>query len=252
MLAWGLTNHFVRRTSRPRRYWEATSAARYDGVRLKDLGGAPAHRVEVAEAGKVGGERRCAPSAHATHDSEVSVPARPMTRPVRLDDAPQLAAILDANQEFFRPWEPIRDQSYFTADGQRQVISGLLERQELGLMVPRVILNEHGQVAGRITLDGITRGAFQSCGMGYWVAPADNGKGLATAAVAELIGIAFDELDLHRIEAGTLLHNNRSQRVLERNRFVRYGIAPELVYIAGSWQDHVMFQRINDDWQPST
>ena len=55
---------------------------------------------------------------------------------------------------------------------------------------------------------------------------ADNGRGLATAAVRDMIRVAFDELGLHRIQAGTLLHNIGSQRVLERNGFVRFGVDP--------------------------
>ena len=172
-----------------------------------------------------------------------------VTRRLTLEDAPALARLLTDNREFLAPWEPIRDPGFYTADGQREVLRALLDRCELGLTIPHVVLNQGGAVAGRITLDGIARGAFQSCGMGYWVAGPDNGRGLATAAVAELVRIAFVDLGLHRVEAGTLLHNTRSQRVLERNGFVRYGIAPAMVSIAGQWQDHVMFQRINDDWQ---
>ena len=176
----------------------------------------------------------------------------PVTRLLTLEDASALAELLTDNRAFLAPWEPLRDLAFFTARGQRDVLRGLLERHALGLTIPHVVLNESGAVAGRITLDGIARGAFQSCGMGYWVAGPDNGRGLATAAVAELVRIAFAELGLHRVEAGTLLHNSRSQRVLERNGFVRYGIAPAMVSIAGQWQDHVMFQRINNDWQSQT
>jgi [ribosomal protein S5]-alanine N-acetyltransferase len=179
-----------------------------------------------------------------------SVTVPPRTRLLALDDAVALADLLSEGRDFFAPWDPVRDDRFFTADGQREVISAILERHALGLALPHVILNEKGVVAGRITLDGIVRGPFQSCGMGYWVAPADNGRGLATAAVGEIVRIAFDELGLHRVEAGTLLHNTRSQRVLERNNFARYGVAPALLNIAGRWQDHLMFQRINDTWVP--
>ncbi|PSK67915.1 hypothetical protein B0E53_00186 [Micromonospora sp. MH33] len=34
----------------------------------------------------------------------------------------------------------------------------------------------------------------------------------------------------------------RSQRVLERNGFVQFGMAPEYLNIAGRWQDHAMYQ----------
>lgn len=74
------------------------------------------------------------------------------------------------------------------------------------------------------------------------VGAADNGRGLATAAVRDIMGVAFEELGLHRIQAGTLLHDVRSQHVLERNGFVRFGMAPEYRCIAGEWQDHALYQ----------
>jgi ribosomal-protein-alanine N-acetyltransferase len=88
------------------------------------------------------------------------------------------------------------------------------------------------------------RGAFQSCHLGYFVGSADNGRGVASAAVRAIIRVAFEELGLHRIEAGTLLHNAASQRVLEHNGFVRFGVAPEYLNIAGEWQDHAMYQLV--------
>jgi ribosomal-protein-alanine N-acetyltransferase len=57
-----------------------------------------------------------------------------------------------------------------------------------------------------------------------------------------MLRIAFEELKLHRVQAETLLHNVASQRVLERNGFVRYGVAPDYLQIAGEWQDHAMYQ----------
>jgi ribosomal-protein-alanine N-acetyltransferase len=80
--------------------------------------------------------------------------------------------------------------------------------------------------------------------MGYWVGASHNGRGYATAAVREIVRVAFEELGLHRVQAETLLHNVRSQRVLEHNGFVRFGMAPAYLKIAGRWQDHAMYQVI--------
>lgn len=87
--------------------------------------------------------------------------------------------------------------------------------------------------------------------MGHWVAAEHNGRGLATGAVREITRVAFEELGLHRIEAGTLLRNVRSQRVLERNGFVRFGVATAYLNIAGRWQDHVMYQVVNGSAEDS-
>jgi [ribosomal protein S5]-alanine N-acetyltransferase len=79
----------------------------------------------------------------------------------------------------------------------------------------------------------------------------NSGRGLATAAVRGIIRVAFDELRLHRIQAGTLLHNVRSQRVLERNGFHRFGVSPAYLNIAGRWQDHALYQRTFGRAEPS-
>ncbi|NES31693.1 GNAT family N-acetyltransferase [Micromonospora terminaliae] len=167
-----------------------------------------------------------------------------ITRLVTSEDAPILAELLRVNREFLAPWEPIRSEDYFTADGQHAVIGADLRQHEQGSKLPHVILDDSGRVIGRITLNGIVRGPFQSCAMGYWVGAGHNGRGFATRAVREIVRVAFEVLGLHRVQAETLLHNVRSQRVLERNGFVRYGMAPEYLNIAGRWQDHLMYQLV--------
>jgi len=79
------------------------------------------------------------------------------------------------------------------------------------------------------------------------VSQTENRRGVATAAVGLMVRTAFADLRLHRVQAETMVHNHASQRVLERNGFVRYGLAPAYLKIAGRWQDHVMFQVINSD-----
>ena len=165
-----------------------------------------------------------------------------VTRPVTLDDVPALAELLRVNRDFLAPWEPIRDDDYFTVDGQRTVIQAALERHQEGSILPHVIVDDSCRVVGRITLNEIVRGPFQSCSLGYWVNASDNGRGVATVAVRDIIRVAFEELGLHRIQAGTLLHNVRSQRVLEHNGFLQFGVAPEYLKIAGKWQDHALYQ----------
>jgi len=169
----------------------------------------------------------------------------PVTRLVTQDDAQVLAELLQVNRDFLAPWEPIRDEGHYTVAGQRITIGSALERFRQGITVPHVILDEEDRIVGRITLNDIVRGPFLSCHLGYWLSAAANGRGLATAAVRDMIRVAFEEQGLHRIEAGTLLHNVRSQRVLERNGFVRFGVAPDYLNIAGEWQDHALYQLVN-------
>ena len=168
----------------------------------------------------------------------------PVIRLVTVEDAPALAALLRVNRAFLAPWGPIRPDGYFTTDGQRRTIEKALLECEHGATVPHVIV-DGGCIVGRVTLSSIVRGPFQSCNLGYWVDRAHNGRGLGSAAVRDIVEVAFGPLGLHRVEAGTLRHNVGSRRVLERNGFVRFGVAPAYLRIAGRWQDHVLYQVLN-------
>ena len=159
------------------------------------------------------------------------------------DDAEALAALLRANREFLAPWDPVRDEAYYTAAGQRNLLGRSLRRFGQGVEWPGVITVD-GRPVGRVNLNNVVRGAFRSADLGYWVDEAHNGRGVATAAVGAVIEVAFTDLGLHRVQAGTLLHNHASQRVLERNGFTVIGVAPGYLEIAGRWQDHRLFQRL--------
>ncbi len=167
------------------------------------------------------------------------------TRLLTVADAAEMAALLRANRDFLAPWDPDRSEEYFTEDGQRRVLGDMLRQHATGSAVPHAIV-EDGRILGRIALTNIARGPFLSGTLGYWVSAAANGRGVATAAVARVVEFAFTELGLHRVEAGTLIHNRASQRVLEANGFQQYGLAPRYLWIAGAWRDHVLFQRLAD------
>jgi [ribosomal protein S5]-alanine N-acetyltransferase len=162
-------------------------------------------------------------------------------RPVRPEDGEELAVLYLANREFLAPFEPARPAEFFTADGQRD----RLGRQLADGTHPFAILDA-GAIAGTINLFRISRDGPGSGVVGYWIERGRNGRGLATGAVGEILAYAFDTLDLHRVEAATLVDNLPSQRVLEKNRFERIGVARNYLCINGNWRDFVLFQRLAD------
>ncbi|MFT4110847.1 GNAT family N-acetyltransferase [Propionicimonas sp.] len=166
------------------------------------------------------------------------------TRLLEGSDATVLAEVLIRTRAFLEPWEPVRPDSYFTAAGQADAVADSLRRHAAGTMHPRVILDDAGAVVGRINLNNIVRGAFQSASVGYWLAEEAGGRGYATQAVAEIVDVAFGDLHLHRLEAGTIPDNVRSQAVLHRNGFSRFGYAPAYLQIRGRYTDHLLFQRL--------
>ncbi|GAA2752585.1 GNAT family N-acetyltransferase [Amnibacterium kyonggiense] len=167
-------------------------------------------------------------------------------RPLVPDDAAEIARLQAANRAFLAPWDAIRPDVFYTEPGQAVEVERMLAREAEGTAAARAILDDAGRLAGVIRLNGITRGAFESCSVGYWVDQERNGQGLASSAVAAVLDLAFRDLGLHRVQAETLRHNARSQRVLAKNGFERFGMAPAFLRIAGEWQDHDLFQRLAD------
>ncbi len=167
---------------------------------------------------------------------------RPVTRALDLEDVEALTGLYVDNRQFLAPWQPLRPDSYLTEVGQRQAAEAVLAQQESGVAVPLVILAGSGAIVGTLTISSIIRGASQSCSVGYWLAERAQGRGMATAALREAVDLAFGDLRLHRIQAETLTHNQRSQRMLQRVGFERYGEARSYMHIAGQWQDNVLYQ----------
>ena len=160
-------------------------------------------------------------------------------RPLRPDDADELALLYAANREFLAPFEPERPPEFFSGEFQRE----RLERQLADGTHPFAILDGDA-IAGTINLFHIVRESLQSGTIGYWIDRARNGRGLATQAVEDVVAYAFGELALHRVEAATLVDNVASQRVLEKAGFERIGLARGFLCINGAWQDFLLFQRI--------
>ena len=57
-----------------------------------------------------------------------------------------------------------------------------------------------------------------------------------TAAVRAVVRYAFEDLDLHRVEAACQPDNMASRRVLEKNGFVEEGYAKHYLQINGRWE----------------
>ncbi|NEA66539.1 GNAT family protein [Streptomyces sp. SID12488] len=166
-------------------------------------------------------------------------------RPTTLEDAGSLSQALLRNRSYLQPWEPERPEEYYTEAGQRSCIKKQLAQRRAGTSMHWVLVEvSTGRIVGGISLSKIILGPLCSAGVGYWTDNEWAGRGLATAAVEAACLCARRDFALHRLEAGTQLHNLASQRVLEKAGFRRYGTAPKYLYINGAWRDHRFFQRI--------
>ena len=166
--------------------------------------------------------------------------------PLQVRDAPALARFYREQRDFMAPFNPLQPEVFFTPEGQRR----RLEQAEHLRADDRRYefkIELEGELVGTISISNVVRGAFQSASVGYGVARRHNGRGIASLAVKVVTDWGFEECALHRLEAGTLLDNAASQRVLARNGYRLVGISSRYLELAGAWRDHVLFARTVED-----
>jgi len=78
--------------------------------------------------------------------------------------------------------------------------------------------------------------------LGYWLKEECWGQGFMTEAVQSVLNYGFIQMNLHLITANCYPHNQRSQRVLEKNGFIYEGRLhqAELMY-NGQIYDHLCY-----------
>ena len=170
-------------------------------------------------------------------------------RPLNAADAPSLLELRLKDRDFLADFEPHRRPSYFTRSGQAAEIAGdeVDDRAGAGHAFG-IFRTEDEQLAGRVRLSNVVRGAWHNATLGYFVARAYSGRGVATEAVGLALGFAFEEARLHRVQAGVMPHNHASRRVLEKNGFRLEGRSERYLYIGGAWQDHDIYAITQEEW----
>jgi RimJ/RimL family protein N-acetyltransferase len=97
-----------------------------------------------------------------------------------------------------------------------------------------------GTMLGSVWLHEVRRD--RGCAaIGYWLASAARGRGVATQAVRLLARWAFAELALARLELTCGPENEASQRVAERCGFTREGLLRSHVPFKGTRRDSVIY-----------
>ena len=168
-------------------------------------------------------------------------------RPPKWVDHQEWMELRQASRAFLQPWEPTWGEDDLTRPAFRRRLASYQRDIEAGVAFPFFVFREEdGALVGGVTLSNVRRGVAQMGSLGYWVGQAHAGRGYATAAVRAMVGHAFDELKLHRVEAACVPANIASRRVLEKSGFVLEGQARAYLKINGAGADHLLFGIVND------
>jgi RimJ/RimL family protein N-acetyltransferase len=109
--------------------------------------------------------------------------------------------------------------------------------------------NEDNEVVGTVSLKNISH-SMNYAEIGYGVAEAHHGKGIATSAVKLLVEKAFSGTALRKLMALVHVENRPSCRVLEKLGFRREGLLREHYIIADQPVDEVLYGLLKHEWNP--
>ena len=119
---------------------------------------------------------------------------RVLLRTPQPEDRDEFIAAMLASRRFHRPWMTgvITDEAY----------DRLLGRVGDDRFDPNFVCRvDDGAIVGFFNLGEITRGYLQSACVGYGAVAAHAGRGYMAEGMQLLLGRAFNELRLHRVEA---------------------------------------------------
>lgn len=170
--------------------------------------------------------------------------ARLRLRGLRDDDAEALL-ILHGDAEVMRywstsPWAGIAQAHAHLQRVRRDMQSGVL---------PWAIAERASDaLIGAITLFRVDRD-HRHAEIGYALASAQWGKGLASEATRLVLDYAFNVLELERIEADTDPRNTPSRRMLERLGFEQEGTLRRRWFVNDEWCDTAFYGLLRGDFR---
>lgn len=90
---------------------------------------------------------------------------------------------------------------------------------------------------------------FKMAEIYFKLSPAFWGKGYATELANRILSFSFNDLNLHRIEAGVATENVKSIRVLEKLGMTREGSRRKILPIRGEWKDNYHYGILEEEFQ---
>ncbi len=169
------------------------------------------------------------------------MPAATLVRQPAPSDEHAFVTAVRHSRELHSPWIEPPDSSARYA----QYLERLSRPEHAGFLV--IDQADRGLV-GFININEIVLGTFGSGYLGYAAFAGKAGRGLMGDGLAQVVGIAFGAMGLHRLEANIQPSNKPSISLVTRLGFRHEGFSPRYLRVAGAWRDHDRFALTAEDW----
>ncbi|MCW8327325.1 ribosomal protein S5-alanine N-acetyltransferase [Photobacterium sp. SDRW27] len=166
-------------------------------------------------------------------------------------DARQIAAYYQRNRAFLQPWEPLREEAFFTEAGWEIRLAQLAELHKHKLAYYFVLVKKGSdEICGVINFSNLVRHPFHACHVGYSLDELCQGQGMMRKTLKATVEWMFEQQHFHRVMAAYMPRNKKSAAVLQAVGFEKEGEAKDYLLINGLWEDHILTACINPNWTP--
>jgi ribosomal-protein-serine acetyltransferase len=159
-------------------------------------------------------------------------------------DADELYALVEENRAHLARW--MQWAAAQTPQGTLQFIRATRAQHDAGEGLQGAIV-DRGRivgVAGMHRVDWINR----SVELGYWLAESAQGAGIMTSAARALAGLAFEQMELNRVQICAAVQNERSRALIERLGFQLEGVARAHYRLGTEYHDDAVYSMLASEW----
>ncbi len=160
------------------------------------------------------------------------------------DLVPFMAYRNDPDVARYQGWEGISEAEAHAFIEEQKLVQPGVPGQWFQIAIA---LKETGMLAGDCALK-IDEHDERQAEIGYTLARAYQGKGIAAEAVSRVLDYAFRTLELHRVIAITDCENAASIALLERLGLRREGHFIQNVWFKGKWADEYLYAILQHEW----
>lgn len=153
------------------------------------------------------------------------------------EDAAELFATVQANRAHLRPWLIWVDGTLKEEHSLEYIRAAKQEQNDQQSMAFGIFSNN--RLVGGLGMHQWDR-RLKKAQMGYWLAKAEEGKGILSLCAGVFLDYLFDKLQLNKVELHYLVSNVRSSAVAARLGFKVEGILRDSFLMNGSFHDLVV------------
>ncbi|HEX6291307.1 MAG TPA: GNAT family protein [Herpetosiphonaceae bacterium] len=164
-------------------------------------------------------------------------------RPIRLDD-------IDAYLALMQDEEGLRltgtQTTGFSREQTERWITTIAERDDRVDLA--IVPHDTSDLIGEVVLNEIDT-TNRSANIRIGIRTPYTGQGYGSEAMRLMLGYAFDQLRLHRVDLEVFAFNPRALHVYEKLGFRREGVRREVLYLDGTYHDSIVMGMLEDEYR---